>query len=83
MKQSINLSIDADLKEFITRYTTVQKTSASAIVEAVFRKIRDSEASAGESSRIQQFISDLPEVSVPEDTSDDSRLTYLKEKYLD
>ena len=86
MKQAMNLSIDGNLKEFIMEYTSKHKTSASAVVEAVFQRIYDNAQDEREDGYwLDKFVEELPDVEAIQENEleADPKLRYLKEKYLD
>lgn len=82
--RSMNLSLQDDIKEYAQKYAKEHGTNVSAIVERVFRFLRDFEEGSGEEkSRIARLRESLPRIEDLDSVDYDAlRLQALQEKYL-
>lgn len=82
--RSMNLSLQDDIKEYAQKYAKEHGTNVSAIVERVFRFLRDfDEGNGKEKSRIAQLRDSLPKIENPNSLDYDTlKLQALQEKYL-
>jgi len=80
----MNLSLQDDIKEFAQKYAKEHGTNVSAIVERVFRFLRDfEEGNVTEKSRIALLRESLPKIENPNNLDYDTlKRQALQEKYL-